>query len=201
MASYSDITHPPNISNSEMDTSVIKIYEYMYDNQLSYILYYGVLILILVVGPLLCFTIVNYERFGADRQKRTIINRLCSLIFTNIALQSCIWSMLRIMRDMFGLLPPHITKTVALISNTVEMSTLFFVTELTIFRFLYIVVWRRMKTIEDDFWNFVLTISTFVVAVNFVIALHLCGDHTYDMGSIVDITQYEEARYIIIFNL
>ena len=173
----------------------------MYENNPSYTLYYIVLVVILVVGPLICFPIVLYERYGGDRQKRTIINRLSSLIFTNIALQSCIWSILRIIRDIFGLLPSHITNIIALFSHTIRISTLLFITELTIFRFLYIVVWRRMKTIEDNFWDFVLTISTLLVSVYFTLSIRLCGSHTYDMGYIVDIAQYEENRYVIIYYL
>jgi len=103
------------------------------------------------------------------------------------------------MRDMFGLLPAHITKPVALISGIVKLSTLFFVTELTLFRFLYIVVWRRMKTIEDNFWDFVLTISTYLVALYFVLTLNLFGG--LDMAKIVDVTEFEETRYNIIFYL
>ena len=201
MAAYSESTQTSNFTDPERNNSSPKIYEYMYDDHVSYIIYYCVLILILVVGPLLCFPIVLYERYGGDRQKRTIINRLCSLIFTNIAFQSCNWSMLRIMRDIFGLLPTHITNIVALISNTVELSSLLFVTELTMFRFLYIVVWRRMKTIEDDFWNFVLTMSTFLVALFFSLSVHICGGQTYGMGHIVDVTEHKETRYIITFDL
>ena len=199
MANYNESTQTLNVTNLEMSTSSVKMYEYMYDSHLSYLIYCSAIVLILVVGPLLCLTIVLYERYGGDRQKRTIINRLCSLIFTNIALQSCIWSILRIMRDMFGLLPAHITKPVALISGIVKLSTLFFVTELTLFRFLYIVVWRRMKTIEDNFWDFVLTISTYLVALYFVLTLNLFGG--LDMAKIVDVTEFEETRYNIIFYL
>ena len=173
----------------------------MYDNHTSHMLYYSVLVSILVLGPLLCLMIVLYERYGGDRQKRTIINRLSSLIFTNIALQSCICSILRIMRDNFGVLPSHITNNIGLISQTLRMSSLLFFTELTIFRFLYIVVWKRMKAIQDDFWDLVLTSSTFLMAMYFSLSLHLCGDQTYDMGQLIDITEYKEKRYIMIYHL
>ena len=200
MASESENIQTLNTSIPARNISSITIYEYMYGDDISYAIYYSALVLILVVGPVLCLTIVLYEHYGGDRQKRTIINRLASLIFTNIALQSCIWSILRIMRDMFGLLPTNMTTVAAMFAVTVQISSLFFVTELTIFRFLYIVVWRRMKTIEDDFWNFVLTVSTALVSVYYVLAFYICGDKNYDMGYITDITEYEEQRYIITFN-
>ena len=201
MPTPSEIPQALKVSHPEMNNSPINIYEYMYGDHHSYIIYYSAIVLILVAGPSLCLTIVLYERFGGDRQKRTIINRLCSLIFTNIAIQSCIWSILRIMRDMFGLLPAHIINVVGLFSMIVENSTLFFVTELTLFRFLYIVVWRRMKTIEDDFWNVVLTASTYLIAIWMALAFHLCVGPRYDLNQIVDVTQYEDKRYVIIFHL
>ena len=153
------------LNESETLYSSTKVYEYMYGNSTLYVTYYFGLAIVVILGPLLSLTIVFYERFGADRQKRTIINRLLSLIFINIAIQSCIWSVFRLVRGTVGLLEDDSILLIILFSQVLTTSSLFFSTEVTVLRFLYIVVWRRMKTINDDFWNVVLMISTYAFRV------------------------------------
>ena len=92
------------LNENETLYSSTKVYEYMYGNSTLYVTYYFGLALVIILGPLLSLPIVFYERFGADRQKRTIINRLLSLIFINITMQSCIWSVFRLVRGTVGLL-------------------------------------------------------------------------------------------------
>ena len=100
------------MNNSESSTyimaSTVLVYEYVYGDTFSHIFYIVALILILTVGPLACIALVIYERFGADSQKRTIINRLSFHMFLRIALQTIIWSVLRISRDVYGPLPSHL---------------------------------------------------------------------------------------------
>ena len=171
------------------------LYEYLYGDPFSRIVYYFWIALVLLLGPLACTTIVLYERFGADSQKRTIINRLSSLFFTNIAIQSIIWSILRILRDSVGLLPTHLITPVILVSVSIKLSSLLFITEFTVLRFMYIVVWKRMRTINDDFWSMVLAISTYLVAIYLAILVCLGRNNRFDMGNIVDLTPYEETRF------
>ena len=155
------------------------------------------LILILLVGPFLSITIVFYEYFGSDRQKRTILNRLSSHIFLNIAINSFIWSIIRILRDILGLLNYSFITPVALFSAGIWISSSFFLTELTVTRFLYIVIWKRLKAINDDFWNCVLLLSNILVAIYFCIGIHLFGYHGYDTAYIIDVIHIEEQRYVI----
>ena len=186
-----------NISSEidELSSTSIFLYEYLYGNVSSRICYYAVIALILFLAPLLCTSIVLYEHFGADRQKRTIINRLSSQFFINIAIQSIIWSIMRILRDVLGLLPTHLITPVIVVSNTMKLSSVLFLTELTVVRFLYIVVWKRMKLINDAFWNAVLMISTYLVAIYLAISVFLTRNNTYNMGNVVALTNYEETRY------
>ena len=78
---YNLTTESVNITNSslrseEMEKITNAIYEYLYKaNFASSLFYYVLLLIILIFGPFLCVTIVVYENFGSDRQKRTIINR------------------------------------------------------------------------------------------------------------------------------
>ena len=167
----------------------------MYGNITLCVTYYFGLALVLILGPLLSLTIVFYERFGADRQKRTIINRLLSIIFIHIAMQSCIWSVFRLVRGTVGLLEDDSIVLIIMLSQVLMMSSLFFSTEVTILRFLYIVVWRRMKTINDDFWNVVLMISTYAISVFYSISTCLLGGPSYNTEKITDITFHKDSRY------
>ena len=179
----------------ESNFNSIAVYEYLYGGYFQRISYYVVLILILLVGPFLSITIVFYEYFGSDRQKRTILNRLSSHIFLNIAINSVIWSILRILRDTLGLLNTSLITPVALFSGGIWISSTLFITELTVSRFLYIVIWKRLRAINDDFWNCVVLLSNILVAVYFCIGIHLCGSHGYDTGYIIDVIYLEEKRY------
>ena len=183
------------LNESETLYSSTKVYEYLYGNITHYVTYYFGLVLVFILGPLLSLPIVFYERFGADRQKRTIINQLLSLIFINITIQSCIWSVFRLVRGTVGLLEDDSILLIILFSQVLTTSSLFFSTEVTVLRFLYIVVWRRMKTINDDFWNVVLMISTYAISVFYSISTCLLGGPSYNTEKITDITFHKDSRY------
>ena len=177
-------------THTEMPHTSNIIYGYLYGDVVPRISYYVVLALILFMGTLISIAIVLYEHFGADSQKRTIINRLCSLIFSNIAINSCIWTILRILRDILGLLPTPITTWAFFVYKTISVSTILFATELTIFRFLYIVIWKRMKTINDEFWIRVLAMSTYFIASYVCLGTFLLG-HPFTLGDIIDVAHFE----------
>ena len=197
---YNLTTESVNITNSslrseEMEKITIAIYEYLYKaNFASSFFYYILLLIILIFGPFLCVTIVVYENFGSDRQKRTIINRLSSHVFSNIAINSFIWSILRIIRDNVGLLSHSLTASINSLSAVVWISSTFFITELVIFRFLYIVVWRRMKEINDEFWHYILLLSNILISITFAVGNYLCGHTGYDKVMIVDVFQKDHKR-------
>ena len=193
-------TESVNITNSslryeEIEKITIAIYEYLYKaNFACSLFYYILLLIILTFGPFLCVTIVVYENFGSDRQKRTIINRLSSHVFSNIAINSFIWSILRIIRDNVGLLSHSLAASINSFSAVVWISSTFFITELVIFRFLYIVVWRRMKEINDEFWHYILLLSNILISITFAVGNYLCGNTGYDKVVIVDVFQKDHKR-------
>ena len=110
-------------------------------------------------------------------------------------MQSCIWSVLRLVRGTVGLLEDGSILLIIMFSQVLTSSSLFFSTELTILRFLYIVVWKRMKTINDDFWNFVLMMSTYGFSVFYSTSTCFVGGHSYNADKITDITFYKDSRY------
>ena len=173
------------------------LYEYLYGDPFSRIVYYFWIALVLLLGPLACTTIVLYERFGADSQKRTIINRLSSLLFTNIAILSIIWSIMRILRDSLGLLPTQLITPVLFVAASIRLSTVLFISEHVFLRFMYIVVWKRMRTLNDEFWSIVLAISTYLVSIYLSISVYLGRNNRNDMGDLIELAYYEETRYNI----
>ena len=177
----------------ESDSDLNDTYEYIYGDIASYICYYVANVLSLTVGPFLCGTIVMYEHFGADNQKRTIINRISSFIFSNITINSIIWGVLRILRDVYGLLPSRLVTWILAFHKSMQFSTILFATELAIVRFLYIVVWKRMKPINDEFWTRVLAMSTYLIALYSGLIVSFMGGFN-DVGGIVEITRYSIVR-------
>ena len=176
---YKNFSVPPEVDSIsvECESNSNAIYEYMYGDVASYIMYYVFIVLSLTVGPLLCISIVLYEHFGADRQKRTILNRILSFILSNIAILSFFWGLLRILRDALGLLPPLSITWLLFFTKSIAYSTHLFAAELAIFRFLFIVVWKRMKAINDEFWMTVLAMSTYLIAFYSVLTAHLIGSN------------------------
>ena len=188
---YCKITNVSTVNdsiNGKSDSDLNDIYEYIYGNTVSYTFYYVVLVLSLTLGPLLCSTIVLYEQFGADRQKRTIINRIVSYIFSNIAINSFIWGLVRILRDVYGLLPAQLVTWIFFFTKFIRISTVLFATELTIFRFLYIVIWKRMKSINDELWMNVFATSTYLIALYFRLAAYSEDYGLDEVGGIIEVT-------------
>ena len=67
-----------------------------------------------------------------------------------------------------------------------------FAAELAMFRFLFIVVWKRMKAIHDDFWMAVLAMSTYLISFYSVLADYLVGYDLEDTPSIIIFTCTEK---------
>ena len=178
--------------SEECESESNAIYQYLYGDITSYIMYCVVVGLILTMGPLLCISIVLFEHFGADPQKRTILNRILSFILSNIATGSFIWGLVRILREALGLLPSLAIHWLFYFHKSIGLSIVLFAAELAMFRFLFIVVWKRMKAINDDFWMTVLAISTYLLSFYSVLADYLVGYDLEDTPSIIIFTCTEK---------
>ena len=176
----------------ECDSDSNAVYAYLYGDVTSYIMYYAVIVVSVIVVPLLCISIVLYERFGADTQKRTILNRILSCTLSNIAILSFFWGLLRILRDALGLLPPLPITWLHFFTKSIAYSTILFTSELAMFRFLFIVVWKRMKAINDEFWMSVLAMSTYFIAFYTILIGYLIGDDLEETPGIINVTCTEK---------
>ena len=139
-------------TNTVLNNEANAIYDYIYGNLVAQICYLILITLSLLGGPLLSVPIVLYERFGADAQKRTIMNRLVSMSFSNLTIVHLLWGILRLVRHFYGLLPSILTSTVFYFRNWLFVSTILCYNQMTIFRFLYIVIPKRMNVINGEFW-------------------------------------------------
>lgn len=125
------------------------------------------------IGPLLSFGIVLYENFGGDRQKRNIMNQLLSGFIITCFVPNTIFSMCKIWFDLFGLIDARAMSVLVGFCYFVFMNAFGYVNELTILRFLYIVKWKRIKVINDQFWFHVLSVSNAFIALTTTIMICL----------------------------
>ena len=172
-------------------------YNYLYGDWLSRTLYLLLVVIILIFGPLFGTTMVLFERFGADSQKRTIINRLCSFVFINVSIVSFTWSLLRILRDNFGLLSSKLLEPIFILNMWLDLSSNLFITQITVMRFLYIVIWKQMKVINDEFWTSVLSKSSYLIIFYISLMHHVLGGPGYDQGQFIHVMSPRNSRYDI----
>ena len=156
----SEMANYTNDSNS----SAIVLYEHMYGTAEGKIVLYTSLFLVYIVGPVLAIGIVLYENFGGDRQKRTIVNRLLSFGVGNIAVYCVLSGTFRVIRDVCGLLDYRMMVWINSIASIIKVAGLFSYNQMTIWRFLFIVVWRRIKFMDDEFLMRFLGLSTYMIS-------------------------------------
>ena len=183
------------------DENAIKFYEYLYGDTQGKIVLYLNLLLGHAVGPLLALGIVFFECCGGDPQKRTIVNRLLSLFLGNFAIYCAMAGIIRIIRDLHGLLDYNLMVWVTLVGRCMKVSGILFYDQLTITRFLYIVVWKRIREINDPLLIWILGLTTYATASALLVCVFLVG-HNPNYGLLIvlasekDIPQSSSSRYL-----
>jgi hypothetical protein len=85
---------------------------------------------------------------------------------------------LRVTRDILGLLDfPYVVIVILLLQRTFKFALFIFYTLLTVTRYLFIVVWKRMRGVEDKFWCAYLTTSTYLISL-FIVCVTILGGIT-----------------------
>ena len=135
-------------------------YQMFHDNfysaTLSKIAYAFILFMIHVIGPILLSGIVIFEKKGGDPQKRNIINRLLSLALTNQIVYTTLIGSSKFCREVFGLISFDKMIWVEFLGYIALNNMLLFLNEMTIMKFLSIIVWKRVKGLNDSFWESVM---------------------------------------------
>lgn len=163
-STYLNCSESDDMGIKMLDNGADMFYNYLYGNLEGKLALYSSLFLSMIVGPALVIGIILYENFGGDRQKRTIMNRLLSWMLANLALFSILNGILRVVRDCYGLIPFDIMLWCNFAASFLKVNMVVFYNVLSIVRYLYIVVWKRMKVIDDDFWCVISVLSTIFVS-------------------------------------
>ena len=153
------------------------LYNYLYGDIEWKIILYSTIFLILFIGPILMFGIVIFEIFGGDSQKRTIINRLLSGFLINAAIFGIMVGVSRIVRECYGLVDSRLGLFMTVARMIVRIASYNFFFCLTIWRYLFIVVWKRMRGIQDNFFSIFISLSIYAFSVWVTIARLIIGFH------------------------
>ena len=141
------------------------LYEFLYGDIDGKIILYITISFIFLIGPILMFGIVAFEMFGGDPQKRTIINRLLSGFLVNCATFGLMMGVSRIIRDGYGLVDSRLGMWLQFTRMVLSNAAYLYYFNLTIWRYLFIVVWKRMRGVQDEFFSTFTTLSIYVFCV------------------------------------
>ena len=148
------------IINISTNTQLERLHDYLYGSVPCKIVYILLLLLTHILGPLSLAGIIAYEKRGGDPQKRNIINRLQTIGLTNQIIFSTLIGLVRVWREFFGLIDLNIMIWIECFSYIAALNFLLLFNEMTVIQVMYIVVWKRVKEINDEFWAFFLSITT-----------------------------------------
>ena len=169
------------------------LYEYMYGGIGGHLILYSSTFLFSFVGPILMLGIVIFEMYGGDSQKRTIVNRLLSAILINTAIWSVLMGIIKIVRSAIGLIDYDLAMFLRLSSIFLRISIFIFYDILMLSRFLFIVVWRRMRGVQDKFWMLFLAITTYAISFWFVGCIYMTGIHP-NSGRMLSLTKASDQN-------
>ena len=114
------------------------------------------------IGPILMLGIVLFEINGGDSQKRNIINRLQSIALINLITFTCILGGCKIWRQAVGLIPFNTMKILERVGYVICTNIILLMDEMTILKYLHIIVWKRVKGLNDEFMAFFCALTTLV---------------------------------------
>ena len=164
------------------------LYDYLYGDMIGKTILYVNILLTSLIGPSLMLGIVIFEMFGGDSQKRTILNRLLSSILINGAILSMMFGISRVARDVVGPFSYNTALFFRTSASFFKLAAYFYYNTLTICRFLFIVVWKRMKGIQDKFWAYFLGLLAYVLSFWQITERILSGFHPND-DLLINLTQ------------
>ena len=142
------------------NTKLERRHEYLYGSPSAKIARFFLMFINQVVGTFLLASIIAYEKRGGDPQKRNIINRLQSILFENMIFVKSVVGLVTLSREIFGLIDFSVMFWFECFLSIGIYNIMLFFIEIAVIQFMYIVVWKRMKQINDEFWSFYLNVTT-----------------------------------------
>ena len=190
------------IRNVSTNTKLEALHEKLYGSPATSFLYVLILIINHIIGTLLLGGIIAYEWYGGDPQKRNIINRLQSLGLVNLIMSSTILGIVRVVREIVGLIDFDFMFWTECLFCMCVCNTILFFTQMSVFQFLYIVVWKRVKGLNDEFWAAFLIGTTYVMSFWVVLVDHISRKmfvgvlmvHTSNSNE-----SFDEIRYVLFY--
>ena len=150
-----------------------RLHDSLYGSVPCKIIYIFLLVLTHILGPLALVGIIAYEKRSGDPKKRNIINRLQTFGITNQIIFSTILGLVRVWRELFGLIDLHSMIWIECFSYIAALNFLLFFNEMTVIQVMYIVIWKRVKEINDEFWAVFLSITTTCFSCWITMAEHI----------------------------
>ena len=142
------------------NTRLERRHEYLYGSPSAKIAQFFLMFINQVVGTILLAGIIAYEKRGGDPQKRNIINRLQSILFENMIVVKTVIGIGKLSREIFGLIDFSVMIWLEFVIGIALYNITLIFIEIAVIQFMYIVVWKRMKQINDEFWSFYLNVTT-----------------------------------------
>ena len=157
-----NINDSVTMSNVSTDFVLNNLHNHLYGSTLGQIGYFFMACLTnMIVGPILLSGIIIFEVFSGDPQKRNVINRMMSLCCVNLILLSFLTGFCQVWRGTLGLIDVHIMTWIEGVGEILVTNFILFYDEMTILRFLYIVVWKRVVELDDKLWTIVLCVINY----------------------------------------
>ena len=150
------------MTNVSTDFVLNNLHSQLYGSTLGKLGYFFMACLMnMVVGPILLSGITVFEVFSGDPQKRNVINRLMSLCSVHLILLSILIGCCQVWRGTLGLIDVHVMTWIEGVGEFLVSNVVLFYDEMTILRFLYIVVWKRVVELDDKLWTIVLCVVNY----------------------------------------
>ena len=126
-----------------------------------------------VIGPILVLGIVLFETNGGDSQKRNIINRLQSIALINLMIFTFLLGGCKIWRQAVGLIQFNTMKILESVGYVICINIILLMDEMTILKYLHIIVWKRVKGLNDGFLAFFCALTTLLWSLTVTFVDHL----------------------------
>ena len=184
MSFQNNNTINPEQSIKQIEMIAEEVYNYLYGDLIYRVFYFFVIGVVLIFGPILCTTMVLFEQFGADSQKRNILNRLCSYVrqcqHFIISLESLKNSQRQLWLVKLETILSHINHIRVAESELCHVHHRNYGISILVH-----CIWKRMKVINDEFWTSVASKSTYLAIFYIILLYHVMGGKGYDTGQFI----------------
>ena len=126
-----------------------------------------------VIGPILMLGIVLFEMNGGDPQKRNLINMLQSIALINLILFTCLLGGCKIWRQVVGLIQFDTMKILERVGYVMLANIILLTDQMTILKYLHIIVWKRVKGLNDGFLAYFCGFTTLLWSLTITLIDHL----------------------------